>query len=79
VNAAAVKVNTWPTRMRFPAVWKNCGPQGFDNIVKEIVNVVTLLLSHRIDKVKSIDSPNDSQHELFSPDMVFDFMRDLIG
>jgi phage-related holin len=65
--------------MEFPAVWKNCTRQGFHNIVKEIVSVVSMLLSHWIDKVKSIDPPNNSQHELFSPDSVLDFMRDLVG
>jgi hypothetical protein len=33
------------------------------------MSVVTVLASHQIDEPKSIDSPNNGQHELVCPDL----------
>jgi hypothetical protein len=79
VNAAVVKVHTSLTRMHFPSVWKYCAQQWIHNIAKEVIRVLTVLLSHQIDDVKFIDSPNNDQHELLCPDLLLDFLMDLIA
>jgi hypothetical protein len=47
--------------MRFATVWKYWEQQWFQNVIKEVPSVVTVLLSHRIDDVEAIDSPNGRQ------------------
>jgi hypothetical protein len=48
--------------MRFPGAWSTCVQQQFHETAKEATSFVTALLSHRIEQMKSIDSPNNSQH-----------------
>jgi hypothetical protein len=77
VNVTVVKVHTKPTRMRFSAVWKYCEQQQFHNLVKEVLCVVTVLLSHRIDDVTTNNFPNNNQHKLLSRDSLFDPLKDI--
>jgi hypothetical protein len=66
-------------RTPFETVWKYCEQQWFQNITKELLSVVTVLLNHQIDDVESIDSPNNSQHELLDPDLSLRLLRDIIS
>jgi hypothetical protein len=43
--------------MRFATVWKHDEQQWFQNITKEVLCIVTVLLNRQIDGVESIDSP----------------------
>jgi hypothetical protein len=63
----------------FPAVWKDCAQQRFHNAAKEMMNVVPVLLSHQIDAARSIDSRNNGQYELLCPDLLLDFLRNLVA
>jgi hypothetical protein len=65
--------------MRFATVWKYCEQQWFQNMLKEILYVVTVLLSHQIDDVEFIDSPNNGQHELLGLDLLLHLLRDIIS
>jgi hypothetical protein len=65
--------------MRFPAVWEYCTQQRFHKIAEEVVCVVIVLLSHQIDNVKSIDSPNNGQYEFLCPDLLLNLLRDLVA
>jgi hypothetical protein len=47
--------------------------QRFRNIAEEVMNIVTLSLTHQIDEVKPIDSPNAGQNELVRTDLPVDF------
>jgi hypothetical protein len=65
--------------MPSPAVWKYCAQQRFRIIAEEVGSVAIALLSHPIDNMKSIDSPNGGQHELLCPDSLLDRLRDLVA
>jgi hypothetical protein len=79
VDATVVKVQTSPSEMRFATIWKYCKQQWFQNMTKEVLGVVTVLLSHQTDDRESIDSPNNGQHELFGPDLLLHVLRDIIS
>jgi hypothetical protein len=55
--------------MRVATVWKYCEQQRFQNMIKEVLCVVTVPLSHQIDDVESIGSPNHDQSELLGLDL----------
>jgi hypothetical protein len=55
------------------AAWKYCEHHWFQNITKEVLCVVTVLISHQINEVESIDSPNNDQHEFWFPICCFAF------
>jgi hypothetical protein len=63
--------------MRFAIVWKYYEQQWFQNMTKEVLYVVTVLLSHQINDVESIDSTNNGQHEFSSPDLLLHLLRDI--
>jgi hypothetical protein len=65
--------------MRFAAVWKYYGQQWFQNMIKQVLYVVTVLLSRQIDDMESIDSPNNGQHEFLRPDFLFHLLTDIIS
>jgi hypothetical protein len=65
--------------MRFPAIWKYCTQQQFRNIFEVVMSVVTVLLSHQIDDMKSVSSPNDDQHELSDIDLSVELLRDIVA
>jgi hypothetical protein len=65
--------------MRFATVWKDCEQQLFQNTTKEVLWVLTVLLSHQIDSVESIDSPNYGQQEFLGPDLLLHLLRDTIS
>jgi hypothetical protein len=48
-------------------------------MTKEVLCVVTVLLSHQIDDVESINPPNNSQHEFLGPDLLLHLLRDIIS
>jgi hypothetical protein len=79
VDATVVKVQTSPTRMRFAIGWKYCEHQWFQNVIKEVLCVVSVLFSHQIDDVEFIDSPNNSQREILGPDLLFHLLKDIIS
>jgi hypothetical protein len=64
VNAKVVKENAEPTKMRLLVVQVYYTQHRFHDIANGVMSVVTKLLSHQIDNVKSIDSPNNGPHEL---------------
>jgi hypothetical protein len=74
-----VKVQPEPMGMWFTTVWKSCERQSFQNMIKEVLCAVTMLLSHHINAVESIDSRKNSQHEFLGPDLLFDLLRDIIS
>jgi hypothetical protein len=74
-----VKVGTGPSGMQFPAVLKYCARQLLQNIAKDAMIAVTVLLSHTIDDMKSIDSPNYGQHQFFCTNLLLDFSTDIVG
>jgi hypothetical protein len=47
-------------------------------MTKEVLAIVTVLLSHQIDDIESIDSPNNGQHECLGSDSLFHLLRDII-
>jgi hypothetical protein len=65
--------------MQFATVWKYCEQQRFQNITKQGLCIVVARLSHQIDDVESIDSPNAGQPELLGPDLLLDFVREIIS
>jgi hypothetical protein len=65
--------------MRFATVWKYCEQQWFQNVTKEVLRLVTVLLSHQIGDVESIDAPNNSQHGFLAPDLLLHLLRDIIS
>jgi hypothetical protein len=79
VRATVVKVPTEPRSIQFPAVWKYWVPERFHSIVQQVISAVIVLLSHQIDDVKSINSPNKGQHELFCNHLLFNVMRDCVA
>jgi hypothetical protein len=48
-------------------------------MTKEVLCVVTVLLSHQIDKVESLHSPNDGQHEFLGNNVLLRLLRDIIS
>jgi hypothetical protein len=64
--------------MRFPAIWKSCAQQQFRDIVEIAMGVVTVLLSHRIDDMKSISSPNDDQYELSATNLSVELLTEIV-
>jgi fumarate reductase subunit C len=56
VDATIVQGQTQPTRMRFATVWKYYEQQWLQNMAKEVLCIVAVLLSHQIDDVDSISS-----------------------
>jgi hypothetical protein len=48
-------------------------------MTKEVLCVASVLVSHQIDDVESIDSPNNGQHEFLSPDLLLYFLRNIIS
>jgi hypothetical protein len=65
--------------MRFATVWKYYQQQWFQNTNKEVKCVVTVVLSHQIDDVESIDSPSNGQDEFLGPDVLLHLLRDIIS
>jgi hypothetical protein len=63
--------------MPFPAVWKYWTQQQFHNIAKEVISAVTVMLTHPMDNLKSIASPNNAKHKRLSPDLLPDPSGDL--
>jgi hypothetical protein len=47
-------------------------------MIRQVLYIVTMLLSHQIDYVESIDFPNNGQHEFLGPDLLLHFLRDII-
>jgi hypothetical protein len=43
------------------------------NMTKVVLRVATVLLSHQIDDVESVDSPNNRQHEFLGPALLLHF------
>jgi hypothetical protein len=66
-------------RMRFVTVWKYCEQQCFQNVTKEVLCVVTVLFSHHIDDVESIDSPNNGQYEFLGPGLLLHLLSNIIS
>jgi hypothetical protein len=64
--------------MWFATTWEYCKLQWFQNMTKEVLSIVTVLLGHQINDVESIDSPNNSQHEILGPDLLLHLLRDII-
>jgi hypothetical protein len=79
VSAAVIKMHTQPMGIRFTTVWKYCEQQWFQNMTRELLYIVTVLLSHRIDDVKSIDFQHNAQHGFLGPDLLLHLLRDLIS
>jgi hypothetical protein len=79
VDATVVKVQTSPTRMPFATVWRYSEQPWFQNMTKEVLCVVTVLLNHQIDDVESINSPNSGQHELLGPDLLLHLLSEIIS
>jgi hypothetical protein len=77
VSVAVLKVHTESTRMRIPSVWRYCAYQQLHNIAREVMCLVTVLFSHQISDVVSIDSPNNGQHDISCADLLLDFLRDI--
>jgi hypothetical protein len=48
-------------------------------MAKEALCVVIVLVSHHIDDVESIDSPNTGQHEILGPDLLHHTLKDIIS
>jgi hypothetical protein len=48
-------------------------------VSSEVIYVVTLLLNHLIDNVKSIDFLNNDRYELLFRDSLLEFLRDLVA
>jgi hypothetical protein len=48
-------------------------------MTKEVLYVVTVLLSHQIDDVKSVNSPNNGQHDFLGPYLLLRLLRDIIS
>jgi hypothetical protein len=48
-------------------------------MTQEVLCVVTVLLSHQIDDVESIDSPHNGQDEFLCPNLLLDLLRDIIS
>jgi hypothetical protein len=46
---------------------------------KEILWILTMLLSHYIDDVESIDSVNTDQHECLCPELVLHLLRHILS
>jgi hypothetical protein len=65
--------------MRFATVWKYCQQHWFQNMTQEVPCVVTGLLSHQINNLESISSPNNGQHEFLGPDLLFHLLGDIIS
>jgi hypothetical protein len=65
--------------MRFAPVWKYCEQQWFQKMNQKVLRVVAVLLSHQINDVEPIDSPNDAQHEFLGPDLLLHLLRDMIS
>jgi hypothetical protein len=65
--------------MRFATVWKYREQQWFQNMTKKVLCVVIVLLSHQINDMESIDSPNNGQHEFLDPDLLLHVLRDVIS
>jgi hypothetical protein len=74
-----VKVQTWRTGTRFPAVWKENEQQRFRHLTKEVPCGITGLLSYQIDDGKSIDSPNNNQYELLDSDLRPGLLSDIVA
>jgi hypothetical protein len=64
--------------MRLATVRKYCGQKWFQNMTKEVICAVTVLLSHQIDDVESIDSPNNGQQEILGLDLLLHLLGDII-
>jgi hypothetical protein len=79
VDATVVKMQTWPTRMRFTTVLKYCEQQWCQNMTEEVPCVVAVLLSSQIDDVESIDYPNNGQHGFLLPDLLLHLLKDIIS
>jgi hypothetical protein len=79
VDATVVKVQISAMRMRFAIVWKYCDQQRFQNMAKEVLYGVIVLLSRQFDDLESIDSPNDGQHELLGPDLLLHRLKNIIS
>jgi hypothetical protein len=79
VNKIVVKVPTYPTRMWFPAVWRCCKQWRFSDIAENVPQLGTVPFSHRIDDVKSIDSPNNGQYKLVVSNLLFNLLRDTVA
>jgi hypothetical protein len=79
VDVVVAKVQTQRTRMRFATVWKYCQQQWFQNMTKEVLCVVTVLLSHQIDDVESTDSLNNDEHEFLGPNLLLHLLSDVIS
>jgi hypothetical protein len=65
--------------MWFATIWKYCERQWFQNMIKEVLRVANVLLSHHIGHMESIDSPNHGQHEILGPDLLLHLLRDIIS
>jgi hypothetical protein len=65
--------------MRFAPVRKYYEQQRFQNTTKEILCVVTVLLSYQINDVESIDSPDNGQHEFLGLDLLLHLLSDVIS
>jgi hypothetical protein len=63
--------------MRFVTVWKYCEQQWFQNMAHEVLWVVTVLLSHQINDVESVDASNNDQYEFFGADLLLHLLRDI--
>jgi hypothetical protein len=66
-------------RMPFATVWKYYEQQWFQNIIREVLWVVTVPLSHQINDAESIDSSNNGQHEFLGPNLLPHLLRDIIS
>jgi hypothetical protein len=65
--------------MRLATVWKYCEQQRFQNMTREALCIVIVLLSHQIDNAESIDSPNNGQYELLDLDSLLQLLRGIIS
>jgi hypothetical protein len=66
-------------KMRFATVSKYCEQEWIQKVTKEVLRVVTVLLSHQIDNVECIDSPSDHQREFSGPGLLLHLLRDVIS
>jgi hypothetical protein len=65
--------------MRFATVWEYCKQQWFQNMTKEVLCVAAVLLSHQIEDVESIDSPDNGPHAMLGLDLLLHLWRDIIS
>jgi hypothetical protein len=73
------QVDTQSKRMTFPSLRKDFRQQRIHNTSKELLDVEQPLSCHQINKVKSVNFPKDSQHDIFHTNRMTHPRWDLIS